>query len=201
MRNRSFLLCWILTSAVLLSLLAAAQREEKSAAVVQVAANPEAANPEMQKLAKALVGDWDTTEIMERSEFFPSGASRHGSVRVRLASGGTSLVYEVQSNGSAGKLDGFPLIWWDEGAKLYYLLACFNSPNHPCRMRGTAHWERDMFVNDYEETVDGKKTQWRDSFTFTPSSHTLVAAMDMGNGSMKTVITTRATRRKGEKTS
>ncbi len=48
----------------------------------------------------------------------------------------------------------------------------------PPSLRGTAHWEGAAFVNDYEDTVAGKKTQWRDSFTFTPTSHTLVAAME-----------------------
>jgi hypothetical protein len=62
--------------------------------------------------------------------------------------------------------------------------------------RGTAHWEGDIFVNDYEELVDGKMTKWRDSFIhITPTSHTLVAAMDTGNGAMKTFITTTSTRR------
>jgi hypothetical protein len=64
----------------------------------------------------------------------------------------------------------------------------------PPSLRGTAHWEGAAFVNDYEDTAAGKKTQWRDSFTFTPTSHTLVAAMDTGNGTMKTLITTSVTR-------
>jgi hypothetical protein len=62
------------------------------------------------------------------------------------------LIYEVQSNGSAGKLDGFHTIWFDRTTKLYYFFACFNDPDHPCRMRGTAHWEGDAFVNDYESS-------------------------------------------------
>jgi len=154
-----------------------------------------AASPEMDRLAKALAGDWDSVETMERSDFFPNGGSRHGIVHVRLAAGGNSLIYEVHSNGSAGKLDGFHAIWWDKGAKLYYFFACFNNPNSPCRMRGSAHWEGDTFVNDYEEMINGKKSQWRDSFVITPTTHTLVAAMNMGDGAMKTFITTRATRR------
>ena len=36
--------------------------------------------PEMDRLAKALVGDWRTTETMERGEFFPNGGARHGVV-------------------------------------------------------------------------------------------------------------------------
>jgi hypothetical protein len=151
--------------------------------------------PEMERLVKALVGDWNTTETMERGEIFPNGGSRHGIVQVRLAAGGTTLIYDVHSDGSAGKLDGMLVIWWDKEASLYRVFVCFNNPGHPCEMRGTAHWERDSFVNDHEDTVKGKKTFWRDSFTFAPTSHTLVAAMKIGDGTMQTLITTKATRR------
>jgi len=160
-----------------------------------IAPTESAASPEMDRLTKALAGDWNTVETMERGKFFPNGGSRRGIVHVRLAAGGNTLIYEVHSDGSAGKLDGFHTIWWDRRAKLYYFFACFNNPNRPCRMRGSAHWEGDTFVNDYEEIVDGKKTQWRDSFVITPTSHTLVAAIETRNGIMKTVITTRGTRR------
>lgn len=194
MNNYSFFLRTVLM-AIVFSAPLVAQQSAKGMPTLQSASSPEMASPEMDKLAKALVGDWNTVETMERGEFFPAGGSRHGAVHVRLAAGGNVLIYEVHSNGSAGKLDGFHTIWWDKGAGLYYFFACFNDPGQPCRMRGTAHWQGDAFVNDYEETVDGKKTQGRDSFTFTPTSHTLVAAMDTGNGVMKTVITTRATRR------
>jgi hypothetical protein len=153
-----------------------------------------AASPETDRLANALVGDWDTVEMMERGTFFSEGGSRKGHVHVRLASGGYTLIYEAHSDGSAGKLDGFLTIWWDKNTKLYHFLACFNNPNGPCRMRGTAHWEGDSFVNEYDSVVNGNKTQWRDTFTFTPTSHTLVAAVDSGRGAMKPVITTTATR-------
>src|SRR5262249_36361793 len=115
-----------------------------------------AASPEMAKLAKALAGDWNTTERMEKSDFFPKGGSRNGRTHVYLAAGGTTLVDEVHSDGSAGKLDGLVVIWWDDTAKLYRFFTCFNDPQSPCRVRGTAHWEHDTFVNDYEEVIDGK---------------------------------------------
>jgi hypothetical protein len=154
-----------------------------------------AANPQIERLAKALAGDWNTTETMERGEFFPNGGSRHGVVHAHLAAGGTTLIYEVNSDGDAGKLDGFIAIWWDKAAKLYHFFACFNNPEHPCSARGDAHWEGDRLVNNYFEVVKGKKTRWQDSFSFTSSTHTLVAAEDVGRGKMKSVITTRATRR------
>ena len=49
-------------------------------AVLAVAQAPNApaakASPEMSRLAKLFVGDWDTVETMERSEFFPNGGGR-----------------------------------------------------------------------------------------------------------------------------
>jgi carboxyl-terminal processing protease len=180
-------------SLVLLMLSIASSQKEPSS--LSPAEQPTSAvSPEMDRLANALGGDWDTVETMERGQLFPNGGSRKGTVHVRLASGGYTLLYEVHSNGSAGKLDGFLTIWWDKGTKLYYFLACFNNPSSPCRMRGTAHWDGDLFVNDYEFMVNGKHTKWRDTFTFTPNSHTLVAAMDLGTRAVKTVITTTATR-------
>ena len=183
-------LLWMLFSIIPFSTHAAAQQAQSRSA-----SNQSSPIPEMERLAKALVGDWNTMETMERGKIFPNGGSRHGIVHVGLAAGGTTLIYEVHSDGSAGKLDGMLVIWWDKDAGLYRVFVCFNNPDHPCEMRGTAHWERDTFVNDYDETVKGKKTSWRDSFTFTPTSHTLVAAMRVGDGTMQTLITTKATRR------
>jgi len=150
--------------------------------------------PEMERLAKALAGDWETVETMQRSPEFPEGGSRHGVVSARLAAGGTTLLYEVHSDGSAGKLDGFLAIWWDAEAKLYDVFVCFNSPKHPCQLRGTAHWESDILVNDYDLTSRGATTRWKDSFHFTSKTHTLYAAVEEG-GKMRTLITTQATRR------
>ena len=168
---------------------AGAQRPATSAA-------PGAANPEMARLAKALAGDWNTIEHMERSEFFPKGGERRGRAHIHLAAGGTTLVNEVHSDGSAGKLDGFVVIWWDSGAKTYRFFTCFNDPASPCEVRGSAHWEGDEFVNDYEESLNGKPTKSEDRWIhITPNSHTLVASMEMGNGTWRPLITTTASRR------
>jgi hypothetical protein len=188
-RTLALLFCGVLTIAPSSSQAAAQQPQSKTPP------NQSSPVPEMGRLAKALVGEWNTTETMEPGEFFPGGGSRRGVVHVRLAAGGTTLIYEVHSDGSAGKLDGMLVIWWDKDASLYRVFVCFNNPNRPCEMRGTARWEGDSFVNDYEETVKGKKTLWRDTFTFTPTSHKLLAAMRVGDGTMQPLITTAATRR------
>lgn len=154
------------------------------------------ASPEMAKLAKALEGDWDTTETMVRGEFFPNGGSRHGRTHVALTAGGTTLMDEVHSDGTAGMLDGIVIIWWEKTVGVYRFFVCFNDVKSACKVRGTAHWEGDTFVNDYEEVMNGKAVKFRDSFVdITPTSHKLIAAMDAGNGVMKTLITTASTRR------
>lgn len=187
---RQILLTCLLAS-IAIPLLSSARQAAKPAESSQ-----SAANPEMGRLAKTLAGDWNTTETMERSQFFPNGGSRRGIAHVHLTAGGTTLINEVHSNGSAGPLDGLVAIWWDGDAKLYRFFTCFRGSENPCKVRGTAHWEGDTFVNDYEEMVDGKMTKWRDSWIhITPRSHTLVAAMDIGNGTMKTFVTSTGTRR------
>src|SRR5882762_3860464 len=178
--KRSRLLSTLLASALIPSF-ACAQETVKSNQPTE-----SAANPEMARLAKALAGDWNTWESMVKSEFFPNGGSRSGHSHIRLIAAGTSLFAEFHSNGSAGKLDGLYVIWWDKPANIYGFFVCFNDSKSPCKLRGTAHWEGDNFVNDYEEMVGGKMTKWRDSFIhITPNSHSLIAAMDAGDGNMK----------------
>ena len=87
------------------------------------------------------------------------------------------------------------MIWWDKDAKIYRFFTCFKDYDSGCQVRGTAHWEGDVFVNDFEETVKGTPTKFRDSFIeITPTSHTLVAAMQTSSGNMRTLIS-RSTRR------
>jgi len=147
--------------------------------------------PEMKKLQDAFVGDWKTGETMERSSFFPTGGARAGIAHFRLGPGGYSLIGEGQSDGSAGKLEFMIVVWWDPAQHLYPYFVCFNGAERSCRIRGTAHWEGKDFVNEYESAAGGKTAKWRDTFTaFTPDSFTLVAARQMEDGSMKTIITT-----------
>jgi hypothetical protein len=52
-----------------------------------------------------------------------------------------------------------------------------------------------MFVNDYEEVINGKRTNVQDLWTdITPSSYTLTAAYDAGNGVMKPYVVSHSTR-------
>lgn len=156
----------------------------------------ETPSPEMEKLAKAFVGDWDNTETMERSEYFPNGGGRSGTSHWRLGVGGTTIIGEGHSDGSVGPLHHLILIWWDKKAKVYDYFVCFKDTGSSCLIRGTAHWEGNDFVNDYDVVEHGKTVKWRDSFVqITRTSYTLIAARQQDDGTMKTLITTRSKRR------
>ena len=153
--------------------------------------------PEMARLAKVFAGDWNTVEVVQHGKPVHDGAGRRGTVHVQLTGGGTALVSEGHSVGTVGgDLRWFITIWWDANAKSYRFLTCFRTPTDAgCELRGTARWDGDTFVNDYEEVINGKRTRMQDIWTdITPSSHTLTESHDIGNGVMKPYVVSRNTR-------
>lgn len=117
-------------------------------------------SPEMQRLLDVFAGNWAVAEDFEVS------ASRQGQMRQGTASfragPGFSLIEDYRSSGSAGELNFLALLWWDQKAQVYRLLTCAN--NDGCVMRGTAKWESNELVNSWEESVDGRKAAFKDSF-------------------------------------
>jgi hypothetical protein len=156
------------------------------------------ASPEMARLARVFVGDWKTTEIVQHGHPVADGAGRRGTLHVRLGGGGTALVSEGHSLGTVGgELQWFITIWWDPASKCYRFLTCFRTAaDAGCELRGTAHWDGDTFVNDYEEVIDGKRTKMQDLWTdITSNSHTLTESHDAGNGVMKPYVVSCVTRK------
>ncbi len=170
---------------------------ESSRSVRRVPSADSASSPEMQRLDRAFVGTWSTSESFAHNEFYPDGAERKGTAQFSVATGGTSLIEEVHSNGSAGRLDFMVVIWWDSETKVYNFFACGNSGSNPCKIRGTAHWDGDSFVNDYELSVRGAKKKWKDTFSeITARSFTLVASMESADSNpMQQMITTQYKRK------
>ncbi|MGB8803634.1 MAG: hypothetical protein WCC93_01820 [Chthoniobacterales bacterium] len=157
-----------------------------------------AASPEMARLAQALAGDWNTVEILQQGKPVPEGAGRKGDVHVRLTGGGTVLASEGHSVGAiGGDLRWFITIWWDKEATCYRLLTCFRTKTSAgCELRGTAHWEGDRLINDYEEVINGKRTKMQDIWSdITPNSYTLTAVQEAGNGTLMPYVVSRNRRK------
>lgn len=170
-------------------------RSELQAQVKEIGEGRVTPAPEIKRLYDAFGGDWDTSEKRERTQFFPSGGERKGRSHVRLAAGGAMLVMEGHSDGSAGPLSYIIVVWWDKEASLFRYFTCFKAEGSGCEVRGTAHWDEDKFVNEYEEMVQGKKLKFRDTFEdITPNSHTLVFAWVKDDGSVEPVIISKSVR-------
>jgi hypothetical protein len=154
--------------------------------------------PEMARLAKVFAGDWNTVEIVQHGNPVPNGAGRRGTVHASLTGGGIALVSEGHSVGTVGgDLQWFITIWWDPNANRYRFLTCFRtSTDAGCELRGTAHWNGDTFVNDYEEVINGKPIKAQDVWTdITANSHTLTESHDVGNGLIKPYVVSHNTRK------
>jgi len=138
-------------------------------------------SPAMKRLFHAFVGHWRVEETFAQSEFFPKGGSRTGRAHFTIGTSGTSLIEDYHSNGSAGKLDFLMVVWWDSEIQRYRVFTCSNNPKNAGKLRGTAHWERGTFVNDYEELINGKPKKFQDRFSeLTSQSFTLVAGTKTG---------------------
>ena len=150
-----------------------------------------AQSPEMARLANALAGDWNAVEVVQFGKPVPEGAGRKGENHVRLVGGGTALVSEGHTVGSVGgDLQWFETIWWDPKITRYRFLTCFKaSDGSGCELRGTAYWDGDRLVNEYEEPVNGKLTTMRDVWSdISATSHTLTEEHDEGHGHMQPYV-------------
>jgi hypothetical protein len=76
-------------------------------------------------------------------------------------------------------------------------LASRSSGESGCEVRGTARWDGDTFVNEYQAVIDGRKVRARDVWTnVTANSFTLTEAIDTGNGTWKPYVVSEDTRRR-----
>jgi hypothetical protein len=146
---------------------------------------------EVYKLLRSFEGSWNVFESFRRGEFFPKGGNRRGTAKITAGPGRLSLVEDYHSNGSAGELDLLAVIWWDSAAQVYRPLICANGGDG-CVARGTARWQGNRLINDYDEVIGGRKRKMRDTFSdITPNSFTLVAAVFTEGSEWQPLITTK----------
>lgn len=145
--------------------------------------------PEMQRLARALVGTWRTREKYEPGQTTPRGGVGAGTATVRLGPGGRFLISEYRALDPSGHFVSHSLMWWDEKAQAYRGVECYNRSAHGCEM-GLWHWEAGDLVSHAEG--------FQETFAeFTAASHTFYMDELAVGGGVKRIMTITFTRIKG----
>ena len=156
-----------------ISLLAMAQDKGKPAAADKdkKAAKPPAAmpamkpSPEIQKLAKSLVGSYTTKETHDPGPIMPNGGTGTGEAKYALGPGGFSIIETYQSKSlMGGQFRGHGLLWYDAKAGGYRGVWCDNmSP--ACEVGGVSKWDGDKLVGVTDSEMMGKIVSMRDTIS------------------------------------
>jgi Protein of unknown function (DUF1579) len=153
-------------------------------------------SPEMQKMAKMLVGKWTAVTKTEPMGGMPGGEAK-GEATFYRGPGGLSLIEDFKSQGGGfGNFRGHGVTYWDDKAKNYTGVWCDSMTPGGCSSAGTSTWEGDKIVGFMEMPDEkGQVQKYRmtysdikpDSVTFT------MEAPDGGNYKpMMTIVYTRA---------
>lgn len=129
-------------------------------------------SPELERLAKMMLGTWTVNESHEASEMGPAGASKGTSV-IKRGPGGFSVVQTFTSSMAGQKFDGHGITWWDPKDQAYRGVWC-DSMTPKCDMSSSIKWEGEKLVGGMDaEMPDGKQVRIREEFTdIKPNSFT-----------------------------
>jgi hypothetical protein len=156
-------------------------------------------SPEMQRLAKALVGKWTAVTKMEAMGNMPANEAK-GTATFYRGPGGLSLIQDFSSEGGAmGNFTGHGVTYWDNTAKNFTGLWCDSGSPNGCGPGGTSTWDGDKIVG-FMEVPDGMGGVQKYRMTYSdikPNSVTLTMEMPDGDNykPMMTIIYTRAVTR------
>ena len=132
------------------SVCAAALARHQEGSTQKPAAAPQAA-PEMERLSKLYLGEWEYTETYPKSPAAPNGGQNSGVYTSKAGPGGNSLVNSFHSQGPMGNFEGLLMITWDAGEKAYK--GYFFGDNAPGALVETGQFEDDALVFRAEVAV------------------------------------------------
>jgi hypothetical protein len=166
----------------------AAQEKEKAKAPAGMPAMKP--SPEIQKLAKAMVGSYTTKETHEAGPFMPTGGAGAGESRIMLGPGGNSIIqnYRSKSGPMGGKFRGHGMMWYDAKAGGYRSVWC-DSMSPACDIGGLSKWEGDKLVGTTDSEMMGKKVSYKETLSnFSPQGFKLDMEMSTEGSPMKHVM-------------
>lgn len=120
-------------------------------------------SPEMLRLQKFYLGNWEYTETYPRSSYVPQGGMNTGIYTSELGPGGNSLVNRFHSKGPVGDFEGLLILTWESKAKAY---KCYIFGNDfPGGIVETGNFEGDALVFRGEMSAGETKILMRNSAT------------------------------------
>lgn len=111
--------------------------------------------PEMQRLAKMLVGKWKVDEDFAPGGAMPNGGRGTGRSVIEPGPGGLSLIEDLVSNSPAAHLHS--MIWWEKAGKVFRTVNCDDYSEEACTVEnGRGRWEGNEVVWQLTVPKDGK---------------------------------------------
>jgi hypothetical protein len=147
--------------------------------------------PEIQKLAKTLVGSYTTKETHKPSPMMPTGGTGTGVAKFVLGPGGSSILesYESKSGPMGAKFRGHGVVWYDAKAGGYRGVWC-DSMSPACEAGGLSKWEGDNLVGTNETEMMGKKVSYKETMSgFSPKGFKFDMEMSTEGSPMQHVMT------------
>jgi len=156
--NHKRIFSMVFALAMLVTAMAMAARQEKTAEkpAIAPAAKPGAA--EMERL-KFYLGEWDYTETYPKSAFSPDGGKNTGIYTSKLGPGGNSLINSFHSQGPVGDFEGLMVMTWDTKERAYKAYVFGN--DFPGAMVETGQFEGDTLVYRSEFQAEGATLKLR----------------------------------------
>ena len=141
-------------------------------------------SPEIEKLAKTMVGTWKVSGKILDEHWAPGGATGSGTEIVRRGPGGFSVISDSKMTWQKlGPMQGHGVCSWDPGKKALTGLWCDNwAPM--CESMGEGKWEGDNLVYNADMDMgNGQKVPTRMTYNnFTPNGFDWKMEISDGKG-------------------
>ncbi len=123
-------------------------------------------SPEIQKLAKMMVGTWNVDMQAEPAPEMgmPNGMKGKGKNVTKLGPGGLSIVSDF-STAEMGGFRGHGVTWWDPNDQQFHTLWCDSMTAMGCEVAGNGKFDGDKWVMEYTSKAMGQPMRMRETAT------------------------------------
>jgi hypothetical protein len=105
------------------------------------------------------IGDWNYTEVYEKSTLFPNGGQNTGTWTAQLGPQGRSIIHAFVSHGTGDNYEGIEVMTWDPKDKVYRDHSLWYDTADQWTYVG--HFEGDTLVYRGEFEFEGKHVKFR----------------------------------------